>query len=80
MSSTRQIMITDLVSERQVRLDVNSRQIHIDTFTITSQPDRPLHLNETQAKYQITMGNYSPNTVELNFSNSKDKIRIEFSI
>ena len=80
MSSTQQIMIIDLVNDRQVRLDVNSRQIYIDTFIITSKPDQPLYLNETQGKYQVVLGNSSPNVVELNFSNSKAKIMIDFTV
>ena len=80
MPSTQQVTIVDVISSRHIRLDVNFRQIHLDNVTVTSQPNQPLSLNETQGKYQVVMGNYSSNAVELNFSNSKEKIIIEFTI
>ena len=80
MPSTRQIMITDVISDRQIRLDLQSHQIHIGTVTVTSQANQPLSLNETQGKYQVAIGNYSPSAVEINFSNSKEKIIVEFTI
>ncbi|MGF1540938.1 MAG: hypothetical protein ACFCU5_10885 [Pleurocapsa sp.] len=79
MSSTQQVTIVDLKSDRLISLKMNPRQINLDTITITSQSDQPLFFNEEKANYQITLGNHPSNAIELDFANSPEKIIIELS-
>lgn len=80
IAPTKQVTIIDITSDRQIQLDLQSRQIFVNTFILTSKQNQPLFLTETRGKYQLSLGNYGADAVELNFLNSKEKIIIEFTV